>query len=758
MREEGKMSDRKLTFRTSVKQWGGTHRVDLLVISLYAILAVLVTFPTAFRLRSAVFGMYSDAPYYLWLTWWRKFSLLHGLDFTFQSYSQAPFGAEQISPGFSGLTMALAMLAIPFGEIAAYNLMILLAYFLSGVTAYYVIRQFGFGKSVSFVAGLVFAFSCYALKSNLHHVDIAQHWTLPLFVLALLNLRQKKTVFSAILVGGAFALAGYMHPYYGYYAFIIALAFVSVELVMMARSGELRVCRRVGLYLLAGVVGIIIYMPDLFSSIAALSGDTQSSIRSANMLSQPASLFFWYSSRPWDFVIPPTDHFVFGNLAERFRAWVSGIGRLDFSPPILERLVPGLYMRWYWQSMGGADQQYLGIINLIVAGYALRQPHSSSAPNESSSIHDRRRFGKAFALTLFVAGFLFSQPPLLPVGAVLRPLWEPLHNVVIPMPTLLTMHFASPFRIAIRTVTLMMLALAILTAYGLERLRDRIQKPVLKTAVLVAFAGILAFEYSYSPITTPLPIPQEITWMAEQPSETTIAHYPFYDNHSAAMQRVHELPIVNVVSRSHTPLDNIAYIENVSIGSLDAPAIGPKLAALGVRYVINAGDRLAAPPDGLLPAFTTDTAEVFEVVAEPAPLVVLGTLRDGLWVSEADWAWQDSEYLIYIWNPFPGAVEVTITLDSPEDVGDTAMMATRTLTPHPRTIYDGGTQIPNPYIPPDYPDESILSEPAASGPIFRSMLIQPGETILNLRWSDNEEEAYPAITNIHFVVAEVEGP
>src|SRR5687768_2414343 len=104
--------------------------------------ALIITFPTILKLHTVVYGYATDAPYYLWLTWWRQYSWQHGLDYTFQPLMQAPFGASQVVPGFSGLMIPMALLAMVVGEVAAYNLMIIAAYALSGWLAFLVVRRF----------------------------------------------------------------------------------------------------------------------------------------------------------------------------------------------------------------------------------------------------------------------------------------------------------------------------------------------------------------------------------------------------------------------------------------------------------------------------------------------------------------------------------------------------------------------------------------------------------------------------------------
>jgi hypothetical protein len=246
--------------------------------------------------------------------------------------------------------------------------------------------------------------------------------------------------------------------------------------------------------------------------------------------------------------------------------------------------------------------------------------------------------------------------------------------------------------------------------------------------------------------------PQEYLWLAEQPRDTIIATYPFGSHEHITFQRIHELPVIDSLARDASlTMDNLYQVAEMAVGSLDSSVVGPKLAAMGVRYVVNADEPLDHPPDGLSLLFTTDTAQVFEVVANPAPLVVLHTLRDGLWMSNTGWGWQGEQYSIYIWNPLNEARVVTISLALEGGPPEGPLLVSRTLTPYPRQVIRSGLLIPNPSIPPDYPTEPVPSETTEDGVVFRTLLIQPGETTLNLQWTTMQTgNGYPLVTGVQF--------
>jgi hypothetical protein len=343
---------------------------EWLVTGMFLAITLILTYPIVFQMGRSIFGYPPDARYYIWLAWWRKYSLLHDLDFYFLSLSQAPFGTDYAFRSYPGLITCLGLLSIPFGEIGAYNLMILVAFSLSGVFAYLLARQLVHSRLASFAAGLVFAFSPYAYTHTQYHVDLAQQWVLPLFMLALLRLYRRRTVFSALLLGAAFALTAYMEAYYAFYAAIAALTFAVVEMLIIWKGSGIRVAlapRRMALYGMATLAGLALYLPELIPVLRTFSAQTDNPLRTGMTFARAEAWFFLSSSRPWNFLLPPEGHPLFGTLTHRAYRALSQLQSLEFAPPAILNRYPFLEQHWFWKSADRASR----------ALYLVRQCHIS---------------------------------------------------------------------------------------------------------------------------------------------------------------------------------------------------------------------------------------------------------------------------------------------------------------------------------------------------------------------------------------------
>ena len=150
---------------------------------LYALLTLAITWPAILHLSTHIYGFKGDHNIWMWMAWWRKVSLLEGLPYRFVPLAQAPFGTDQAFRAYPGLLWALTGLSILFNETVAYNLLRLGAYVASGVLTYALGVRLTGNRLASFIGGLVFAFSPYAVEHGMWHVNVAQQWALPLFLL-----------------------------------------------------------------------------------------------------------------------------------------------------------------------------------------------------------------------------------------------------------------------------------------------------------------------------------------------------------------------------------------------------------------------------------------------------------------------------------------------------------------------------------------------------------------------------------------------
>ena len=709
-------------------------RLDAAAVGFYILFALLVMSPVLTRLSTAVFGHLGDAKYYIWLSWWRRYSLQHGMNYLSQSIMQAPFGAQQVVPGFSGLVWSLAGLSALFGEVAAYNLMMLVSLILASCLAYFLFRQFLESHLIAVLGGLLFAYSPYGLDSVTYHVDVAQFWVIPAFLLALIAARRRQNLASSVGLGLAFALAIYFNPYYGYAVVIVAVTFAVVDSLYLVRHEGWRAVvagRRLSTYVGAALVGAVAASPELIAILGGTLTQPDNPLQLFNKLQQPVFWFYTGSSRPWDFLLPSTQHPLFGEASNSVHRWLEQLPRVDFTSPALDRRVE-LNRNWYLTStVTGRHALYLGfgvIAATVLALAALKRKELAILRRQEDSQFWLRCF-----LFIVLVVLLFMQPPYLPLGAVLRPIWDPLGNVLIPTPTLFTLTFLSPLRGVVRIFPAALLGILLFAALGLEHF-VRGRSRFFQTAVLSAFILLTGIEYLALPGVSPLPLLEHAHWLSMQPSGSVVAYYPTDDLPLA--QPIHEQPVVSIINRASTPIDSLAYVETLALHPLDGQTAA-KLAALGTQYVV------VQPPDapvvdGLELAEAFDDAAVYRVTAPAIPLLVTADYDLRSWRSTADWSWSGSEKAIVVWNTLPDQVEIVVSLDLPASFVGGQVEVTRQLTPHPETIILYGAETDNPFYVSPY-DQSIQSvSVGSSGHLREPVVVRPGETLLTLRWVGDE--------------------
>ena len=112
-------------------------RRDLLVLLFFTALAVLMTWPLITQIGSVYAGNNEDLWTFQWDNWWTRYALQHGYDMLFTPVQFYPIGVSLAAHSLSFYNSLLWIpLAALFGDIAAYNLTVLLTFILSGYTMY----------------------------------------------------------------------------------------------------------------------------------------------------------------------------------------------------------------------------------------------------------------------------------------------------------------------------------------------------------------------------------------------------------------------------------------------------------------------------------------------------------------------------------------------------------------------------------------------------------------------------------------------
>src|SRR5512135_2740677 len=122
-----------------------TLRRELPVLLFFTVLTLLMTYPLITRLGSVYAGNNEDLWTFQWDNWWTRTALVHGFD---TLYTHAQFYPLGVSLATHSLSYYNSIIWIPlsalFGDIAGYNITILLTFILSGYTmfklAYYLVN------------------------------------------------------------------------------------------------------------------------------------------------------------------------------------------------------------------------------------------------------------------------------------------------------------------------------------------------------------------------------------------------------------------------------------------------------------------------------------------------------------------------------------------------------------------------------------------------------------------------------------------
>ncbi len=232
------------------------------VFALYAVLAVVMTWPLALRLSTAVADL-GDPLLNVWIIDWDCYALTHAPLHIFQ----APlFYPSHYPLAYSENMIAVAALVLPFHlaglpPIAVYNVALLLGLALSAYAGY-VLAQLATRNAqpvASFIAGLLYGFVPYKL-AHLQHLQIL--WSLwpPLLLAALIAYRRAPSRRNAALIGAAIVLSAMTNLYY----FIFGMLTLAVALVLIAiaeRRDARFWLRLFAAVALAGVVLIPILRP-----------------------------------------------------------------------------------------------------------------------------------------------------------------------------------------------------------------------------------------------------------------------------------------------------------------------------------------------------------------------------------------------------------------------------------------------------------------------------------------------------------------
>jgi len=538
--------------------------------AIYLALFGAVTYPLIGSFSEQFFTNSGDGLQNVWNLWWvhRAVLELHTSPW-FTPYLHAPSGVSLLGHTLNPFNGLLASALLPLlSLIQAHNVIVLFAFTMGGVGAFWLCAAFCDRYGPAVVGGAVFTFSEYHFAHADGHLQLISLEWLPVFALLWLRLLWRPSLRLAIAAAGTLLLVILCDYYYFAYAVVYAAIMAGWE--AWRRRDAVFLLRRqsapaVGLFVLLTVAtsGQLVVRLLLLNAADPLLGAHQADQFSTDLLG----------------AVVPGGHWRFADLSRPF-----------------------------WEALPGNIHESSVDIGLsVVALLALLVPRRAAALVRRSGVW-----------WLVLVGFwALSLGPLLRIWGTPVPL--------VPMPYRVLQKVVPALALSgvpARMMVMVTLAAAVLVAVAVSVLWQESRR---WRGVVVVLLVVLAFEYLPRPIPTSAPVvPAYVSALRAigEPGALLdlVSGYasdrPFGTDAGAGIalyyQTLHERPMAaGYVAR----LPTSAWQQLVSITNLvDAGAFGTLCRTYGLRYVVIATHDAGPLADTTAAVLMTDPAADAELV------------------------------------------------------------------------------------------------------------------------------------------------
>ena len=558
--------------------------VEAALVFLGLTLFVTVLFwPLVSDLSTAVVGPGSDAKGTIWVFWRMQHEGYHVFGTTTHPNVGAPFGSEDGNGIYlqSVLPYYPAYLATKIvGAVAAYNLVLLSGYVLSGASMYLFTRYLGCSRLVCAWAGLVYIVFPWHLART-PHASLAHLELLPLALLVLVAASRRPSWTRISLVAVVTFCTWLTAGYLGAMVFV-AVATFAVVFALTARS-------RSGFKFAAGSLGAAFGATVFAGVLSIVSGFG----RGAGLDRVVGDLSV-YGLRPAELIVPSAQNWVLsGWLTSFYEHRIHGSNPTETNN-YLGLLTIGLALAWVGVAVLGRSRldatlrrATLGLAAIVVIALALGAPS--------------------------------------PIGIL---------GHLVPTPSRIVWQVIPAIRVPSRWVALAMTALIPLAALGLQagwRALDRRGRSVAKVALVGVAIAVSLVELTISPTRSleRTTLPAEYTALERTPPGI-LADYPLGEDIDRLFwQREHRRPVLNT-----GVIGSAADQAQRALLHPGAPGTAEALALLGVTAIVTHPDALdyrsGVPdvpgaswgPGYALVTRTGDGSSVWRVVAPAAPALI----------------------------------------------------------------------------------------------------------------------------------------
>ncbi|MDD5368442.1 MAG: hypothetical protein PHQ40_05110 [Anaerolineaceae bacterium] len=457
------------------------------------------TWPLALRMGNSVVGTIGDNIYFVWLIeWFRKALFELHVSPVFVPFLNYPEGWNL---AYTEITPAMVFLALPASLIAGptfgYNFALMATFVLSGLAMYIWIHHLTGSKGAALVAGMIYGFLPFRVAHFLiGHLNLSGTMALPLYFMGLYDLLHapgslRQAWKPALLAGVSLGWVALTSQYYLYMAILLSGVF---GLVALFYTRKPLTWLRGAWQGLAGFAAVAV--PLVLVSVLPF---VQLS-RSGDMPNRTVSYVRMYSASPTDFLLPSTDHFLWGRfIGTHFdrSMWIEGtlyIGAVTLALVVLA---------FWWRRESSHRLLLAGFTWVALAAFILALGTDFHWLNQSVNI----------SVPAFLRGVVQRNTMPIPLPGYFMFLYFP---------------FFAKMRALERFGLFVLLAASVFAGLGAAGLLEKV-KPRRRAWVTLALLALVFIDFypgPYQQFSTIQARPVD-TWLAVQPGKGAIAQFPF---------------------------------------------------------------------------------------------------------------------------------------------------------------------------------------------------------------------------------------
>ena len=499
--------------------------VHLWVLLYFSLSSLVMTWPLALRMRDSVVGEIGDNIYFIFLIrWYQRAWFELGISPFFHPWLNYPEGWNLASTDTSLATTLFGLLPSLFaGPTFGYNFAMLVTFVLSGWLMFIWVRRLTGSALAGLVAGTIYAFLPYRMAHFLiGHMNLSGTQWFPLYFMGLYDLlRAPRLSWKPLLVAAlGLGLIAFTSMHYLLMVVVISVVFLGGHLWFSRRQAQF--WRHIGIKLAA--LGLLSLPLVGLAILPFLQLDS-----AGGLASRTVSYVSMYSASPTDFILPSTDHFLFGR-------WVG------------EHFDRSLWIEATF---------YLGAVGVVLAlvGWLKRRDSQHHALIKTALLV----IVVAFILSLGTDLHWNNQRVEVPVPAFLQQLVGR-DTTPLPMPAYLLFRylpFYAKMRALMRMGFFVLIFNTLLAGFGAAWLFRQVRsRRVLPLAALLIFLVFLDFypgPYQQFDRVTARPVDE---WLAQQPGQGAVAQFPFLqveDQDQVYNTLVHQKPFIGGFFSANQP-------------------------------------------------------------------------------------------------------------------------------------------------------------------------------------------------------------